>query len=160
MTVEKVIFQNDVVAVIERQGHIFSRQLHCDSIAVSILPYRNTDQGRQYLAKVEICPAHGPNFERGSIRAGVPRGETPRQCAQRELLHLSGYDADENSLRYMGKVRPCKSSDLVIHLFAVDVTDLPSLNVPDSSSLWLTFQQSLQVSDPIFITAITRLECA
>lgn len=157
---EKVIFQNDVIAVIERQGHVFSRQLSCDSIGVSILPYRNTDQGRQYLAKVEICPAHGPNFERGSIRTGVPRGETPRQRAQREIFHLSGDDIDENRFQYMGKVRPCKTTDLVVHLFAVDVTDLPSVSTQDSSTIWLSFHQSLQVSDPIFITAITRLECS
>lgn len=159
---ENILFQNEVMAVVERQGYVFSRHLFCDSTAVSILPYRQTEQGREYLAQVEICPAHGPNFQRGSIRAGVPRSETPRQCARRELLALGGYSVDENQFQYLGKVRPCKSSDLITHLFAIDVTGLTPQDAADdpleTSMIWLDFRHGVQVSDPIFITAITRLE--
>lgn len=161
-----MLFRNQHLAVIGRDGYTFSREVRCDGVIVSLLPYRISKDGIEFLARVEVCPAHGPELERCSITGGVKPGESIEEAAQQELWEEAGYRVDEDDLISLGQVRPSKSADTVVHLFAVDVTGKPQFTpLGDGTRLeasasveWVDYAQGIQITDPLFVTAITRLQ--
>jgi 8-oxo-dGTP pyrophosphatase MutT (NUDIX family) len=120
----------------------------------------------EYLARLEVCPAHGPELERCSITGGVEPGKSIEEAAQQELWEEAGYHVGVDDLIYLGRVRPSKSTDTIVHLFAVDVTEKPqSIPLGDGTSfeasasvVWVDRDQGIQITDPLFVTAITRLQ--
>jgi 8-oxo-dGTP pyrophosphatase MutT (NUDIX family) len=163
---DKVLFRNQYLAVINRDGYIFSREVRCDGFIVSLLPFR-TDRGdMEYLARVEVCPAHGPDLSLYSITGGVEQHGSIEEAAQQELWEEAGFRVDEDDLISLGQVWPSKSADTIAHLFAVDVTGkLQSAPSGDGSRLeanasveWVDYDQGIEIADPLFVTAISRLQ--
>jgi len=164
-TLDKVLFRNQYLALIERNGYTFSREVRCDGILVSILPFRASSNEMEFLARLEVCPAHGPDLERCSITGGVEPEKSIEESARQELLEEAGYQVGVDDLINLGQVHPSKSADTIVHLFAVNVTGIPQFTASgdgtrfeaNASVEWLDYDQSIQIADSLFVTAITRL---
>jgi len=163
---DKVLFHNQYLAVIERDSYTFCREIRCDGTIVSLLPFRTSDDEWEFLARLEVCPAHGPELERCSITGGVEPGESVEEAARQELWEEAGYRVGVDDLISLGQVRPSKSADTIVHLFAVDVTEKSRSTPPgdgtcfeaSASVEWVDYDQGIQIVDPLFVTAITRLQ--
>ncbi len=161
------LFRNQFLAIIDRDGYTFLREARCDGQIVSLLPFRTNADTEQidFLARLEICPAHGSELERCSITGGVEPGQSIEEAALLELWEEAGYRVEVEKLVSLGQVRPSKASDTVVHLFAVDVTGKPQAPPPGDGSRfaanasveWVDYDQGIQIADPLFVTAMTRL---
>lgn len=163
---DKVLFRNGYLSIIEREGYTFSHEARSDGKIVSILPFRDTESGREYLARVEVCPAHNLEPERCSITGGIDPGKSPRQSCRLELKEEAGVEASEDDFIDLGQVRPSKSADTLAYIFAIDVTGREQ-SIPigdgtkwesDATVEWVSFLEGLKVKDPLFIVAMVRLE--
>lgn len=162
---DRILFKNDFLAVLDRDGYFFLREVRCAGIIVSILPFRTKDNLLEFLARVEVCPAHGPELELCSITGGWNTSKTIEETAQQELWEEAGYQVELDELRGLGKVRPSKSADTTVYLFAVDVSKKPQSppqgdgsHLEDNASVkWVSYDQGIQIKDPLFVTAMTRL---
>ena len=163
---DKLLFRNQYLAVIEREGYTFATDIRCNGEIISIVPFRVIENNLEYLARLEICPAHGLDFERCSITGGVDPGTFVEEAALQELWEEAGYKANVEELISLGSTRPSKSMDTVAYLFGVDVTSklqvapLSDGSVFEANSTvnWVNHAQGVQLSDPLFVTAITRLK--
>jgi 8-oxo-dGTP pyrophosphatase MutT (NUDIX family) len=164
---DKTLFETPFVSLIDREGYVFVHESRSDGKIISLLPFRRTRGRREYLARVEICPAHTVELtpERYSITGGVEKGHTPAQTAVIEALEEAGYSISESELIDLGMVRPTKSADTTAYLFAVDVTGKSAVKAmgdgskweQDATTEWLRLGDAVQVQDPLFVTAIARL---
>lgn len=163
---DKVLFQNQFLAVIERDGYFFSRETRCDGIIVAILPFRIEGDGKiSFLARFEICPAHGEDPELCSITGGLIADQSVVGTAQEELWEEAGYRPEVDEFISLGQVKPSKSADTVAHLFAVNVSAKPqSTPMGDSSKFevnasirWVDYKQGIKIEDPLFVTSLARL---
>lgn len=163
---DNLLFQNAFLAMYEREGYIFLHEVRTNGLNVALLPFRIGQSGYQYLARVEICPAHSMTPAKYSITGGSKHGESMRECAQRELLEEAGYVANQDELIDLGVVRPSKREDTITHIFGVDVSNKPQKTPTgdgsrweeDSSVEWVNFEEGLSIQDPLFVTALSRLE--
>lgn len=162
------LFVSRFLAVVERDGYIFVREVRCGGNIVSVLPFRNTGTGQQYLARRETCPAHASinqQPELCSITGGVDSGTSPLETARLELLEEAGYSVDPGEFVPLGNVKPSKAMDTVAHLFAIDVSDKrPQAAMGDGSKwevgasvVWVSEGEGLEIGDPLFIAALARL---
>jgi hypothetical protein len=148
---DKELFRNQFLAIIDRDGYTFLREVRCDGQIVSLLPFRiDMETGRMaFLARLEVCPAHGSEFEQCSITGGVDLGQTIEEAAVLELWEEAGYRAEVKEL-----VR-----------FATDVGGKPQTPPPGDGSRfevgasveWVDYDRGVQITDPLFVTAMTRL---
>ncbi len=162
---DKILFQNKFLALIDREGYTFSREVRCAGVIVSMLPFRQQSNSLEFLARLEICPAHSPQLERCSITGGWQAGQTIEETVLQELWEEAGYRATVDELASLGQARPSKSTDTRVYLFAIDVSQKqPTPPQGDGSALeatasveWVDFKQGLQIEDPLFITMMARL---
>lgn len=162
---DEILFENKFLAIINRDGYTFVREVRADGMIVSVVPFRDHDGNRNYLARLEICPAHGDDLERCSITGGMEKGDTPDRRAAEETWEEAGFRVREEALMPLGIVRPTKSSDTTVYLFAVNVTDMQQAVAKGdgtkweigASSEWLSYADAATVQDPLFATAILRL---
>ena len=162
---DNILFQNKFLAIVDRDGYTFLREVRCDGKIVAMLPFRRLVNQIEFLARLEVCPPHGPELELCSITGGVDPEETVPEAARQELWEEAGYEASEKELVPLGEVRPSKSSDTIVYLFAVDVTEKEQMTAPGdgtayeagASVQWVDFDQGLQITDPLFVTAMARL---
>ena len=111
------------LALAERDGMIFSREIRCGGIMVAVIGVRHLDTDNpEVLGRFEVNPAHAPNIQLCSLTGGAEKGEAAKVGAKRELKEESGYEADLEEFVYLGYVRPSKSADTIVHLFGVDLT--------------------------------------
>jgi 8-oxo-dGTP pyrophosphatase MutT (NUDIX family) len=119
----------------------------------------------EFLARLEVCPAHGPELELCSITGGVEPEETIEQAALQELWEEAGFRANEYDLISLGQVHPSKSADTIVYLFAIDVGGTPQSTPKgdgtewekDASVEWVDHKQGVHIYDPLFVTSMTRL---
>lgn len=104
-------------------GYVFSHETRCDGNIVSILPYRLTGNGMEFLLRREITPCwHPTDFLISSITGGVDPGNTIQHTVINELEEEAGYSVDKTGLISLGTCHGAKSSDTVYHLYSVDLT--------------------------------------
>lgn len=144
-----------------------------DGRLVALVPFRRTARGLEFLARVEICPAHFPKdtakaamqARRYSITGGVKAGETFAQTAVRELLEEAGYAVSDEALIDLGQVYPSKQEDTLAQLYSVDLTNETQAEIKGDGTVWeegagvewLPYRDGLQVIDPVFVTAMVRV---
>jgi 8-oxo-dGTP pyrophosphatase MutT (NUDIX family) len=166
---ESVLYSTPFLAVLDRDGYTFVREIRCNGNIVSVLPVRTMKNGRQYLARRETCPAHSEieaQPELCSITGGVDPGRSPLETAQLELFEEAGYEVDAKKFIALGTVRPSKAMDTVAHLFAVDVTTITPQEAKGdgskwemgSSVEWIRPSKALEIGDPLFIATLARLQ--
>ena len=96
---------------------------------------------------------------------GLEKGRTILETAQQELWEEAGYKAEQKEFINLGQVRPSKSSDTIVHIFGINVTkkiqSKPKGNgsyyEKNASVEWIDYKSGIQIVDPLFVTAITRL---
>ena len=76
--------------------------IHTKRRTVAILPYRNTDQGVEYLIRQDLVPAWGEGNYPVSVTGGIDKGKVPevdlnQHCALIDKMGAS--DRFKNSLR-------------------------------------------------------------
>ncbi len=162
---DTVLFENPFLSVIERDGYFFSHEKRAEGHLVALLPFRDSAAGREYLARIEVCPAHNLYPERCSITGGVEPGSTADATALEELYEEAGYQVTREALIQLGTVRPSKSADTTVHLYAINVTGVtpdepPSDNTSfeqGASTEWLSGALVIEQKDPLLIAAMARL---
>lgn len=161
----KTLFENNFVAIKENMGYSYLHIVRSNGRLVAILPYRVVNGEQEYLARVEICPAHSLEAATYSITGGVEKNESLVAAAKRELNEESGYTVEMEDFVHLGEVRPSKQSDTIVGLFAVDVSNKEQHAIlgdgsrweQNASVKWVSFEDGLNVVDPLFITALARL---
>lgn len=161
----QTLYENNFLAIREESGYYYYHMTRTDGRLVAILPHRLRAGERQYLARVEICPAHSLEPDLYAITGGVTPGEAPLEAAVRELGEEAGYHMSAADFRHLGSVRPSKQADTIADLFAVDVTGRRQRAITGdgtrweqgASVQWVSFEQGLAIADPLFIAAMVRV---
>lgn len=135
-----------------------------DGKAVSILPFRR-ESGTGYIQFLLRCEMSDSPVA-GTVKGGMDKeGETPIECAVRELAEETGFIAETFNMIQLGQVRPSKLSTTKLYLFAVDVTDLPhqeptgdgTLNEANATCQWVSEMDAIGYEDPLIHATILRL---
>lgn len=179
MVNDKTLFENKWITVKERElpngiKWVFGHHAWCNGAGVAILPFRReiTNPAWNYselrfLGRVEICPAHSSEPELTAVAGGMDKaGETPIEVAVRELYEETGYMAEISDMIPLGDCRPSKGTDTVMHLFAVDVSELPHVRPVGDGSLieqlasnkWINRNEAAFCKDPMIAAMVGRLE--
>lgn len=111
------IFFNKWLSLWEDNGYVFSRETRCNGHIVAVLIF-DTRRPGLYYGRMEITPAHSNNIELTSITGGVEPEKSPEETAVMEIEEEAGFFATTQELIPLGTVRPSKSADTVVHLFA------------------------------------------
>jgi 8-oxo-dGTP pyrophosphatase MutT (NUDIX family) len=104
------------------ESYVYAHETRCDGKIVSVLPFRYTDVGVEFLLRYEVCPCFGPEHILVTVTGGVEE-DNPLKTAVRELREETGYDVDESEMIALGTVIGAKSIDSIYYLYAVDLTD-------------------------------------
>ena len=130
--------------------------------AVSVLPYKVINDQKFYLLRYE----QAETLFTGTVKGGCDKeGESPLDCAIRELYEEAGYIARPEDMISLGTARPSKLNTTILHVFAVDVTNLPymapegdgSLNEATAYCKWVDLNEATQAMDPMIHVSILRL---
>lgn len=159
---DHTLFENDHMAVIDRDGWTFVREAD----RVVILPYRDGLTGPRYLVRVETVPAHTTRTHTCAVAGTMEEGESPIQTAVRELFEETGYKATPDHLVPLGVSYITKGASNRVFYFCCDVRRLPRTTAPGDGSIleaiaetrWLSRQQMLNVPDPMLQACLLRWE--
>jgi hypothetical protein len=169
----KTLFENKWINVIEKTTenngkYIYSAHPWCNSIGVAVLGYMNIFHVLHVLGRYEICPAHSDEVELCALTGGYDNSNkyTVVQCALNELREEGGYIVTEDQMIYLGSVKPSKSSDLIIDLFAVDLNNIKRQNAESDGTLgevgsycnWISGKEAIKSKDPLLSVMIGRLK--
>lgn len=123
---------------------------------------------REFLGRYEFLPAHGEEMKLGSITGGYDKpSESYLECAVRELEEEGGLAVIDNSkVISLGTTRNSKSSDNIMHLFAVDLNNCKeALAVGDGTTgeegsyvKWVTHDDAVWSDDVLLPAMIQRLQ--
>lgn len=168
---DKLIHENKWVSLREAELETGARYMYasepwCDSTGVAVLIYREEEWGRSYLGRYEICPSHSGYPELCSFTGGIDKEDKDAfDIAIQEVKEEAGYTVAESDLIYLGRTFPSKASNKIVHLFAVDVTEMEqgeavgdgTLGEFGSYTQWVNVNQATFCKDPLMATMIMRL---
>ncbi len=187
----EILFDNTFLQIRKTaDGYTFMHESRCEGQIVAVLPYRkkeaplrpfdpSTSSGHdklrtpqaqvtaselEYLARLEVCPAHGREFELCSITGGKEADKSVEESAQLEISEEAGYAVSLEELISLGLVKPTKAADTRVFLFAVDVTGKEQQEAASdgtyfeqgSSVKWVDYDQAVKIEDPLIVTALVR----
>lgn len=104
------------------KGYVFSHEIRCNGIIVSILPFRKVKNQIEFLLRDEVTPCWGMAPVHSSITGGVEKISV-LQTAVNELKEEAGYVIKMSDLISLGTCRGIKSSDSIYFLYTVDLTN-------------------------------------
>ncbi|MCU0497644.1 MAG: NUDIX hydrolase [Anaerolineae bacterium] len=162
----QILYQNRFVALVERDHYTFLHEIRSDGRLIVIVPFRMENGAIQWLARVEICPAHSMTPKRCAITGGVDPDETILQAAQNELYEEAGYRVSAEALIDLGFVYPSKSADTIATLYSVDLTGQTAETPPSDGSHWeqgtgvdwVDQTEALAITDALFLATWARLQ--
>lgn len=189
---EKVAFDSKWLQVVEltieakdgrQTPYYMNRYPWSNSTGVAILCYRDVEykekdfpsgefpgEGhfyREYLGRFEYLPAHGEEMKLSSITGGYDKpGESYLECAMRELEEEGGLTTTSDKVIPLGTIRNSKSSDNIMHLFAVDVKDCFAVTMVGDGTIgeegsyvkWVSEHDAVWSEDTLLPTMIQRLQ--
>lgn len=177
----KVVFDSKWLQVVElkledkagnQSPYFMYRYPWTNSTGIAILCYRehlygNDGKRREILGRYEFLPAHGEEMNLSSITGGYDKpSETHMECAIRELEEEGGLVVlDHSKVIDLGTTRNSKSSDNIMHLFAVDVEFCKeavavgdgTIAEQDSYVKWVSEDKAVWSSDVLLPVMIQRL---
>jgi ADP-ribose pyrophosphatase YjhB (NUDIX family) len=160
------VFENEFLAIRKREDYYFYHTTRTNGKLVVVVPYRKLGYSVEYLARVEICPAHSLSPSIYSITGGVNAEEIPLNAANRELAEESGYYVENEQLIMLGQLRPSKQSDTIAYLYTVDLSDVDQQAIEGDGShwenkatvKWVSFAEGLQVVDTLFLSGLLLIK--
>lgn len=117
-------------------GYICTHHKWSNGQGVAVLPYRNLGSAPEFLLRQEVTPCWSMSPMLSSITGGMDKkGESPIECAARELHEEGGYVLEPGDRWVMlGAARMSKASTTIMHMFAVDLTGLERVEAPGDGS--------------------------
>lgn len=167
---DKVLFKNKWIEVREKDGwYTYSHSSWCKGKGVTVLGYRKSNDKIEYLGRHELTICHSDEIELCSLSGGFDKeGENYKICANRELEEESGYVInDMRRFIELGSVRPSKSSDTEIFLFAIELKDNDEkIEIVGDGTKgeegaycdWVSREEAINCKDPLVATMIARLD--
>ncbi len=124
----------------------------------------------EILGRYEICPAHDDGMKLCSLTGGIDENKNGWSkssliFAQKELEEESGINASKDRFVSLGTVKPSKSADTIVHLFAIELkTELPvkdpkgngSLGEQGSYCKWISLEEAINCKDPLVHIMLLR----
>lgn len=175
MSKVETLFENKWVTVLEKEtekngNYTYTHKPWCNGVAVAILPYKQKSvDDISILGRFEICPAHSDDTELCSITGGFDNKEifTIYECVLNELMEEGGYKAEVEHLINLGTVRPSKSSDTLMYLFAINI-DQEGIEECEATTdgtvgeigaycKWVDIEDAIECKDPLVSTMIIRM---
>lgn len=143
-------------------GSVYSHETRCDGQVISVLPYRKTDTGHEFLLRREVTGPWGSAPQLSTITGGY-EGRDPRDTAVKEVLEEAGYQVQVDDLIELGTCFAAKSSDTINHLYAVDLTGKSrgeadgdgSAAEEEATTVWSSHVH--ETKDPLAYVAMFRL---
>lgn len=161
---DRILHQTAWIDLYDRAGYIFA---HTHNSIVYLLPFMATAAGhRVFLARIERCPAHGPQHEMTSISGQCRPGQNPDAVAIQELREEGGYRGEPQQLIRLKSVHLVKFADTLAHLYAIDVTGMPQEQprgdgTPFEADAWVRWvkhpEETQDVNCPVFFAMIALL---
>lgn len=112
-------------------GYVYSHEKRCNGEIVSILPYRLTDSGIEFLLRDEVTPCWGDSSCISSITGGTEKDLSTEECCQIELWEEAGYAVSRNDFDKFHTFRGTKSTDTVYYATSVDLTGIRQTGLAD-----------------------------
>jgi len=162
----KELFHNDWLSLMETDdGYVYSHETRCNGKIVAILVYEpGADEDiHRVLGRFENTPCHGDGIALTSITGGVENDDV-KGTAIMELKEEAGIIAKPEDLIDLGVVRPTKSTDTEVYLFAVRGDDKETVEAKGDGSKgekgayckWVSPLEAVNCKDPLVPTMIFR----
>ena len=107
------------------EGYVYSREVRCMGVIVTILPYRYVGPGQmEVMLRAEVTPCWDVLIPQiSSITGGyeTDRGDVA-DTALLELREEAGFEVEKPAMIPLGTCRGTKSTDTMYCLFAADLT--------------------------------------
>ena len=86
-------------------------------------------------------------------------GETPAQCATRELMEETGINIPENEFQFISITNDSfpEKHDITIHVRADNIDAIPKVIEPDKCETWQWFDID-KIPEPLFLPAFNLLK--
>ncbi len=163
----KELFHTDWVSLRETDdGYVYSTETRCNGNIIAILPFEKKKDKLNFFAIISIIPCQGDEGELflNSITGGNDKGDSFLETAKKELREEAGFDVNINEFISLGYVRPSKSADTYVHLFAIDVTNKQQQKpTTDNSSgeenlhpVKITFEKLINCNDALIHSLVLR----
>lgn len=162
---DEMVFETSFLQIKKTaDNYFYMHEKYCEGQVVAVVPFKKAANASkfEYLARFEICPAHGKEPELCSITGGKISGSSAEYCACQKILQKAGLTVTEKDLIPLGLVKPSKASDTRAYLFAVNVTGKQRYIQPGNGeqaieTIWIDYEKAIEVEDPLLITILTRL---
>lgn len=161
---DKLLLENKWLSVLETpDGYVYSRESRCGGVIVAVLVYDMVSQ--RVLGRFERTPAHGPEAKiaLASITGGCENND-PVATAILELKEEAGIAAPVGALESLGRVRPSKSADTWVYLYALNGTGIQRGEAKGDGSLgeqgaycdWVSVERAILCDDALFSVLLLR----
>lgn len=172
-TGDEILFSCRWIEVRRKDGwFIYTHTPATNSVGVAVLAYRKNSARAsiqyEYLGRYETTPSHYAEPKLCAITGGYdkPSETSIVECALDELLEEGGWEAPESAVTELGKVFPSKNSDMVVHLFAVDLDQYGAKQSGESETTekygshvrWVTESDLVHATDPLNHAMLMRLK--
>lgn len=104
-------------------GYVYSHENRCSGNIVAILPFCFERLDLKFLLRFELTPCWDMDHNQVSSITGGVESDNPEDDAVKELKEEAGYDVDKEQLIDLGTCFNSKSSDTIIHLYSVNLTN-------------------------------------
>lgn len=161
---EKILFSNEWVSLREKDGYSYLHEDRCNGEIVVVLGYRN----QEVLGRFEKTPCHSNKTELTSLTGGVEEGNSPKETAKMELEEEAGIKAELSRFKELGTLRPTKSSDTTVYIFAIELKeDEEPVENPEGDGSegekgayceWVSLKEAINCKDPLVHAAILRAD--
>lgn len=166
----KTLYENEWLNLMETDdGYVYSHESRCNGQIVAILIYKHDDRDHIHiLGRFEDTPCHNEgkkDFKLVSFTGGVEKGQI-RKTAIMEAMEEAGLEAKDDELKYLGYVRPSKSTDTFCYLFAIDASNKTLKEAKGDGSegekgaytKWVSSQEALSSQDPLMVALCGRFD--
>ena len=160
----KTLLENKWLSLKQVGNYIFSHETRSNGKILALLVFDSSRPG-MYFGRYENTPCHFDGIQLASITGGVEKDEIIK-TAILELKEEAGFVGKEEDLISLGTVRPTKSTDTVVYLFAFDANGKQAVKAEGDGSegevgaycSWVTEQACVQCKDPLMVTLVSRFK--
>ena len=105
------------------QGYDYLHEVRTNGQGLLVLPYRIVNGKREFLLRIELCPAWNTEQHFVCGLTGGVENNDPLQSAVTEVEEETGYVVDASEMIALGTCFGNKNTDTTYHLYSVDLTD-------------------------------------